>query len=209
MHIFRSESWPTIMVIGAFVLGILFANLPNNGDWQPGWEMVSGLGTFSAAAIALWIARNDSNRRHEEAAASMYLTAARLYLPFVEASRRLGYIGTIVRDNGDTISNQEQYRILLGELQRVNLTITNEDLLALVPLPNRAAYLLAGAVGNVSIAIGLFESSEFIFCSGMHLIRRPAILSKIEFCVTEASQQLEKVAVECKKASITLINPHH
>lgn len=201
--------WPSILIFGAFAIGLIVGNLQYTEHWKPGWEMVSGLGTFVAAAVALWLSGIDTRRRNEEADARMRLTAARLYLPISEVSSRLGYISFTVRESYRSTCGQETYQVLLDELRRANLSVTHEELLSLAQLPNRSAYLLAGAIGNIRVAIELLENSKFAFCSEEYHGWCRVIMTRIEFFATEAMQQLGKVAQECQKVSITLTSPHH
>lgn len=207
MCISRSESWPTIMVIGAFISGILLGGLPSKGDWEPGWDMVSGLGAFAAAVVALMIATRDNRRRDDEADVRARLTAARLYLYLSDICIKLGYVIRSTKDCMRTNAELRTRKLLLNELIAASPNINDADLLALAPLPNRTAYRLAGAIGNINKANDLL-SGLCRYDYSDHPTQRLETLSFISFLLTEAEQQIKPAMHECQKAAIALTSPH-
>ncbi|MBV5337874.1 MAG: hypothetical protein J0653_08130, partial [Deltaproteobacteria bacterium] len=81
MQRIMNDSWAAIMVIGAFIAGRMLANLPLSNKWEPGWEMLSALGTIAATVAAIWIAGNEGRRRRSEAKERAIVLSARVYLP--------------------------------------------------------------------------------------------------------------------------------
>jgi len=98
-------------------------------------------------------------------------------------------------------------RLLLTELSKASPNINDADLVALAPLPNRTAYRLAGAIGNINKANDLL-SDICTYEYPEHPTQRLETLSLISFLLTEAEQQIKPAMYECQKASIALTSPH-
>jgi len=204
-------AWPTIMVIGAFIAGLLVGKFQVTTKWEPGWDMVSSFGTIAAVFAAIWVAGIEKRRRYEEDDVKMRLTAARLCRPFERASNRLSKIAEDINKFDTNLTTNLEFTALLNRLRSVNLSITdmNADLLALAPLRNQAAYLLACAIGLINMAIDTGENLEKDYSPSHKSSLRIALLAKIACYSEEAAQQLERVADECRNASSHPISPHH
>ncbi|GBG03938.1 hypothetical protein AZSI13_32650 [Azospira sp. I13] len=207
MHLFRNESWPTIMVIGAFAIGVLLGEFPSHGDWQPKWEMVSAIGTIAAAVIALGISLGEGYRRRREAYVRAQLTAARITGHLAMLVAKLGYISLSARQCIDDNAPVSICELLLNQLLEIDIGVTDDELLVLEPLPNQSAFLLAGAKGSIASAKNYLS----MVCGPTYPEKRARIddaLQLVEFLTTEAQLQISKAMVECQKACLAETSPH-
>lgn len=212
MRNWQDGPWVVIMVFGAFFAGVLYANMPADGQWQPGWEMVSGLGTTAAAIAALWISGREERRVRQQAEVQAVIVAARIYLP-------LDIYAGKVRASADFFSKTpsigvsytyvvEQMKIIKGLLDEK--VVEDAELGPLAGLGDNTSILIAGAYGNLQRALITMEYHQWDFAQidPGYIERRNIARSICALILNDAAQQLSMATRSCKSAAIAFTSAH-
>lgn len=185
----KNEIWGRGMVIGLLALvGCLLFGVVLAID--PGWPVVlalvpsqtepvnyvdlaSAVGTVGAVVVAIWVALHQAGLKRRDAMTKASLVAAGMTTRLQSVSDELGRIlvlGSLMIDD-DVDPLVSEFRAIQNFLASGYFKPTQDDLFALVPLPNGAAFRVAQAYdllvrieGGVRSG-GLFET-EFLDASG-------------------------------------------
>ncbi len=212
MRIFRYESWPTIMVIGAFFLGILFANLPNNGDWQPGWEMVSGLGTMFAAVVALYISGNEERRLKRQARDQAIVVASRIFLPLSTYAKEVRSCSDYFEEVNPKDIEYSKITDIQKKIERLlkEKAAWDTEIDKLIGLDNNTAAHIASAYGYLYYALNVLVQNEVTLggSSFLPVKRSKEAVPLISAALSDASKLLEAAVFSCQSAAISLPSAH-
>jgi hypothetical protein len=194
-----------VFLVGTITVAQNVWNL-GKSDWA---DWATAFGTISAVAVALKLASNDSRRRASESNDIARLIAAAVTTPLGEVCKNAELVANDLdrklegKPDLDTIQNV--FGTLIETLIRVELP-TDDQRLALVPLPNGCAFNLAKAGGLLRVAIVEMQRlppNNIDVPKGT----RKEVAEKVRPWVKEASLLLRAATAECERASRELIRP--
>lgn len=205
-------AWPTIMVIGAFFAGVLYANMPADGKWQPGWEMVSGLGTTAAAIAALWISGREERRVRQQAKVQAIIVAARIYLPLANYEREVKSIAEFFRATSPSVMGFIAFETQTKKIKTLleEKVVEDVELGLLAGIGDNTAMLIAGAYGHMHVSLVTMNCYQWDFAQigPSNIARRTFAHSVISLALNDAANQLRFATQSCQSAALAFTSPH-
>ncbi len=169
-----------------------------DGATLAGWAQA--IGSVAAIVVAMWLATREDRRRSSEAMSLAVVTGAalifRLTVASGLASKPLTSFARMARFDGPAstfkTAHEQLAAIDIGTLSEVN---------ALIPLPNHAAYKLAGAQDRLQAVRHMLkrvsENDEFLQDSE----HRKQQAETFHWMLSELRDLLGEVHKECERAS--------
>lgn len=209
-------------VLGATVLACLFGGLviaiyPGWGvtyktlfgsdfAWGTFWTAASAVGTFAAAVAAVWVALRQSSQQSKQEMRAAQLYAARISVRLDQVSKDLMFLSNIY-DFHEPDQPGEPQMAAFDELCRwfrvERYEPSNQELFALIPLPNQCANRIARAYDNLSaVRTALNTPSTWQEFREASTATRSDKLQEWSRQVYVAADLLAFGAEECKKASL-------
>lgn len=198
-------AWPTIMVVGAFAAGVIYANVPLSAKWQPGWEMVSGLGTTAAAIVALWISGREERRIRQQEKVQAIIIAARIYLPLASYTREVKTMARYFTTTPPHAVFPNAYDDRLATTKRLLDTkvVEGVDLGLLAGLGDNTAILIASAYGYLHASLTAMKRAhwDFMQAGPSNIEGRKVSHQIITLALNNAAKQLLLATERCDSAS--------
>ncbi|MDR6447431.1 hypothetical protein J2794_003547 [Paraburkholderia terricola] len=180
---------------------LVYDRIPWNsveGSTWAGWAQA--IGSVAAIAVAMWLATREDRRRSTEAMSLAVATSAtlttRLAIALVQTERQL-----------KRLSSMAKYDAAPGNFETANEQLTAidigtiDDVKSLIPLPEDAAYKLAGAQDRLHAVRRMLkmasESREILESSDL----RKEFAGQCEVLLGELRDLLDRVYKECERAS--------
>ena len=191
------NSWVFILVMGAYCAGLLAGAPLEFGNWRPGWEMLSAIGTIAATGTALYFGTLDGRRRTKEAKVKANIAAARNLVNLIRYRSEVYSMALWLVDARD---NWAQYgadwSVTVDDFLELEIHISEADLEALEGLDKPISVVVARAFADVERSKALLQLNIFQL-SGVARTRR---LDKVWTALSGAEKLLETAIDECKAA---------
>lgn len=205
------QSWPTIMVIAAFLAGLLLGGMPSNEKWRPGWEMLSAIGTMFAAFAALWIAGREDRRLKRNERQRAIVLAARVYLPLAAYAAKVKAIAEWFEKQTPTsyfVSSYSDVTATLGSLISTKVVLDNE-LEILIGLGDNTAASLAAAYAHLASARAIVEAKQSVFTTNWSpfIEERKSLMPMLSMTLHHAFLELQKAVDSCQKSAMGATSP--
>ncbi|MFC0575357.1 hypothetical protein [Paraburkholderia solisilvae] len=212
-HDRQGESWlDMVLVGGGFALGLVLAvalvHTPGTSEEWASWA--TAVGTIGAVFAALYLATREDRRRRREALAVAKLTASsltfRLAIANGETQNIYNQFSSMERNDGPPGRFEEAVR----RLRSLDIG-SHEDRIALIPLPNRCAYKLAGAHDRLHSSIKILEGMAAQPVALKDESIRKESAKRAAFVLQELPPLLHQISQQCQLISMSLTNhrwPH-
>ncbi len=146
-----NAAWPLIMVMGAFFAGQILIEGKVPAKWEPGWDMLSALGTIAAVWAAVLLAGAQQRRERQQLKLRAVLLALRVYTPLSIYAGRVEKASTYFRKLESQELSIHAYEPIALELKYLldHFPINEAELEVLTGLESDVSMSLAEAYGHI------------------------------------------------------------
>ena len=175
----------------------------SKADWA---SWAQAIGTVAAVAGTIWLATRDDRRRASDAMAVARLTAAGMTYRVAVATSQVKEALVWIESASKFDCSPNDFG-KWGEIIASLHVCSQAEELAVVPLPNRCAFALAGAKDRLHVAATLLKD----FSAPTDRIvseKRKGFAPQVSMLLNEAYRLLDKAKTECQLASHGVTSPY-